>query len=449
MANPDHVALVQRGVDVWNEWRRANPSLTPDLSDAELPGLKLAGINFEGATLERANFSECFLREVNLRGARCASAVFREASLVYGFGEDADFTGAVLEQAWLVGGRWQRAKFARVGAIGINLQQAGLQSADFTEFFTHGGSFTIADATGADFSKSYVAWCGMYDARFTGANFAGGDFEGSDFHNSDLSGARMTGVNLKGANFRMSNLHRADLQGSDLSNAVFVGTDITGADLSNCRIHGVSSWDLRADASTRQLDMIITPPDAAAVMVEDIEVAQFVYLLLNNRKIRNVIDTVGSKGVLILGRFTERKDVLEAIRASVRRRGYVPIVFDFERPTDRDFSETVRVLAGMSRFVIADITRPRSVPLEAQAIVPEYMIPFVPIIATGEQPFSMFQDLWQKHGEWVLQPLVYESIEQLVKVFDKAVIDPANERLLVLRKQKSATVALRQASDYE
>jgi hypothetical protein len=127
----------------------------------------------------------------------------------------------------------------------------------------------------------------------------------------------------------------------------------------------------------------------------------------------------------------------------------VPIVFDFERPTDRDFSETVRVLAGMSRFVIADITRPRSVPLEAQAIVPEYMIPFVPIIATGEQPFSMFQDLWQKHGEWVLQPLVYESIEQLVKVFDKAVIDPANERLLVLRKQKSATVALRQASDYE
>ena len=34
----------------------------------------------------------------------------------------------------------------------------------------------------------------------------------------------------------------------------------------------------------------------------------------------------------------------------------------------------------MSRFVIVDITNPKSAPLELQAIVPEYMIPFVPIL---------------------------------------------------------------------
>ena len=38
------------------------------------------------------------------------------------------------------------------------------------------------------------------------------------------------------------------------------------------------------------------------------------------------------------------------------------------------------MLAGLSRFVIADITNPRSAPLELQATVPEYMITFVPII---------------------------------------------------------------------
>ena len=32
------------------------------------------------------------------------------------------------------------------------------------------------------------------------------------------------------------------------------------------------------------------------VTVDDLEVAQFVYLMLNNRKIRNVIDTIGKKG---------------------------------------------------------------------------------------------------------------------------------------------------------
>ena len=43
------------------------------------------------------------------------------------------------------------------------------------------------------------------------------------------------------------------------------------------------------------------------ITVDNIEVAQFVYLILHNEKIRDMIDTVGYKGVLILGRFTERR----------------------------------------------------------------------------------------------------------------------------------------------
>ena len=102
-----------------------------------------------------------------------------------------------------------------------------------------------------------------------------------------------------------------------------------------------------------------------------LEVAQFVYLLLNNEKIRYVIDTVGEKGVLILGRFTEdRKAVLDAIRNRLRELGFIPMMFDFERPSQRDFTETIRTLAGMSRFIIADITNPKSSPLELQPCRP-------------------------------------------------------------------------------
>jgi hypothetical protein len=54
MANADHIELVRRGVHVFNEWRRANPSQTPDLSGAELPGLKLPGINLQDANLDHA-----------------------------------------------------------------------------------------------------------------------------------------------------------------------------------------------------------------------------------------------------------------------------------------------------------------------------------------------------------------------------------------------------------
>ena len=117
-----------------------------------------------------------------------------------------------------------------------------------------------------------------------------------------------------------------------------------------------------------------------------------IYLLLNNQAIRKVIDTITSKAVLILGRFSEdRKPILDALRDAFRDRGFLPIVFDFERPKDRDFTETMMTLAGMSYFVLADITNPKSAPLELQAAVPNYMIPFVPILQDGEPAFSMFE----------------------------------------------------------
>jgi hypothetical protein len=76
------------------------------------------------------------------------------------------------------------------------------------------------------------------------------------------------------------------------------------------------------------------------------------------------------------------------------------------------------------------------------------MIPFVPIIEEGEQPFSMFQDLWKKHRDWVLDPLVYENVKSLVSVLAKAVIKPANRRLVALRARKAEELVMRHAKYY-
>jgi hypothetical protein len=172
---------------------------------------------------------------------------------------------------------------------------------------------------------------------------------------------------------------------------------------------------LRFSEGTKQRDLIITPKDVPTVTVDDLEVAQFVYLLLHNEKIRRVIDTVGKKGVLLLGRFTEgRVMVLERLRDELRKRGYLPIVFNFDKPETKDFTETVRLPAGLSKFVIADITNPKSAPLELQATVPEIMVPFCPIIEEGEKPFAMLQDLWIKHRDWVFEPIYYSSVDALV-----------------------------------
>jgi hypothetical protein len=64
--------------------------------------------------------------------------------------------------------------------------------------------------------------------------------------------------------------------------------------------------------------------------------------------------------VLILGRFSdERKAVLDALRDELRNRGYLPILFDFKPSASLEIAETIKVLAGLARFVIADITELR------------------------------------------------------------------------------------------
>jgi hypothetical protein len=105
--------------------------------------------------------------------------------------------------------------------------------------------------------------------------------------------------------------------------------------------------------SIKQQNLIITPENEPEITVDNVEVAQFVYLLLHNEKIRDVIDTITSKAVLILGRFTEdRKAVLDALREELRQRNYLPVLFDFEKPHSRNTDETITLLARMARVTL-------------------------------------------------------------------------------------------------
>ena len=97
----------------------------------------------------------------------------------------------------------------------------------------------------------------------------------------------------------------------------------------------------------------------------------------------------------------------------------------------------MRLLAGLSKFVIADITNPKSSPLELQATVPEIMVPFQPIIEQGEKPFAMLQDLWIKHREWVFEPIHYSSVDALIASLDEKIIRPAEARFVELLARKA------------
>src|SRR4030095_3020957 len=203
--------------------------------------------------------------------------------------------------------------------------------------------------------------------------------------------------------------------------ASLVETEFSGANLTDCSIYGISAWDLKLEGAT-QLNLLITPPNESAITVDNLEIAQFIYLLLNNQKIRQVIDTITSKVVLILGRFTaERKRVLDAIREELRRNNLTPILFDFDKPASKDITGTVETLARMARFIIADLTDPSSIPHELGTIVPFLRTtPVLPIRVVGSKGYSMFADLRRSY-KWVLDIYEYADGDSLISTLPQVI----------------------------
>src|SRR5262245_47162113 len=387
MANEEHVAILKKGVDAWNEWRDENPDICPDLTGVDLRAKYSFGADGKVTVRDRADLSGADLNRAHLFQANLGGA---------------DLSGADLNQA--------------------HLNEANLQ---------------YANLSGANLSGACLIEAHLDMANLSGANFTGVILSGAHIQGADLSGTDLSGANLHRMYLVRANLQGANLCGADLRAATLLESDLTGADLTGCRIWGISAWGLKLDGAKQQ-DLVITR-GGPTVTVDNIEVAQFVYLLLHNEKIRDVIDTIGKKGVLLLGRFTEgRMAVLERLRDKLRDLGFVPMVVNFDKPETKDFTETVRLLASLSKFVIVDITNPRSAPLELQATVPDYMVPFVPILQHGEEPFSMFVDLQNKY-DWVLQPVVgYPSVDRLIEVLEDKVVRPAEAKFneLLARRTK-------------
>src|SRR5262249_4256957 len=196
------------------------------------------------------------------------------------------------------------------------------------------------------------------------------NLNGPDRGGANLSEAYVSVATLSGANLSLADLSGADLNGANLAGVSLVATNLENANLNGCHIYGISVWNVKVNKETKQTDLIITQPGEATVKVDDIQVAQFIYLILKYENLRNVLNSVTKRGVLILGRFGGGGvEVLRELGEALRQSGYLPMIFEFERPEDRNYTETVRTLAGLARFVVADLSGP-SVPQELYATVP-------------------------------------------------------------------------------
>lgn len=386
MPDPEHLRRLQQGVESWNAWRHEYPRARPDLT---------------GAILDRAN-----LGRAQLAGAKLHRA---------------ELSGANLSQADL-----SRADLERARLRGATLVQADLRGADFSG----------ADLTGADLSGAVAAGVRMFRAILEGANLQKATLEQANLIEGNLARVDLRHADMFRADLFRANLAGANLSEANLTRAYLVETNFEGSDLTGCVVYGASAWGTQIDERTRQGALVISRPDEPVITVDNLEVAQFLYLLLHNQRLRAVIDTVTSKVVLILGRFTEgRKVVLDAIRDELRRRDYLPALFDFAKPAHRDMTETITTLALMSRFIIADISEPRSVPQELYAIVPHLRsVPIQLLLAGGSSGHAMVSDLLVY--PWVLGIHHYDDVTSLVTCLPQRIIDPAEARMRELEEKR-------------
>jgi hypothetical protein len=120
MANEEHVAILLRGVEGWNQWRKENPDVLPELTDADLKFANLHVANLSGASLSGAYLFLADLSGANLNGADLSHADLSDARLVA-----ADLNGSDLNN-----GNFLRADLSLADLSGANLFNANLRGAN-------------------------------------------------------------------------------------------------------------------------------------------------------------------------------------------------------------------------------------------------------------------------------------------------------------------------------
>ncbi len=134
-----------------------------------------------------------------------------------------------------------------------------------------------------------------------------------------------------------------------------------------------------------QAGILINRSSETASPVDNLELAHFLHLLREHDTLRSIISASTGKLVLLLGGFNDGGlERLRALGDELKARGYLPVIFDFERPNSQSYTDTVEIVASLARFVVADLTGP-SVPFELTTLITHHMIPFVLIWQTDER----------------------------------------------------------------
>ena len=118
MPNPEHLAILKRGVEVWNQWRREDPETMADLSWVDLKDFGSGHFDHNARVLVRPDLSNTSLRLADLSGANLWGVDFRMA----------DLRGAILRDAELTEAHFNASNLTDAHMSGADLTHAVFES---------------------------------------------------------------------------------------------------------------------------------------------------------------------------------------------------------------------------------------------------------------------------------------------------------------------------------
>ena len=164
MANPEHLKILQQGVEVWNKWRAEHPRLTPDLCNSCFNGAELVDANLQDGDLAGAK-----IRRANLCGANLMFANLQRADLC-----DSSFGLGVLAGANCSYASFQGADFRYSVLLEANFGNTDLWQTDFTGAGLKGADFKQARMEGTIFGDNDLSETkGLEAVRHTGPSVIG------------------------------------------------------------------------------------------------------------------------------------------------------------------------------------------------------------------------------------------------------------------------------------
>ena len=313
-ANEEFISILKQGTSLWNEWRDKFPELELDLRYANLRDIILNDIDLSKVNLSNADLSRADLRRADLSAANLSEANLSEINL-----RKADLREAILRRAVLIKADLREANLRETKLNDANISEAILSGADLRDADLQEIVARKTDLRGAKSSKAILNHADLSDATLNQADLSGADLHEAMLSRANLSGVNLSGADLskaslRGANLSNANLYGANLSNADLTSAILIGTNLEKANLSGCLIYEITLHHVNLNGA-EQTDLIITLYDDPIIVVDNLEFAQLISLLLSSSVIRDIINTITTKVVLLLGRFSpDRKVVLDVIK---------------------------------------------------------------------------------------------------------------------------------------